>query len=310
MSAINLLLCFDRPHLEAALISTYSFITRSGLRFQPIFACDETVTGDHLEVARHVLPNLAVIRLSRNAIEQEMLAWEGGKASNPIGTAAFYRIYAIQQLADSQPTLYVDTDTICVRRLEHLPHYLQRLRDNPHHLIAACSHMTPGYRQEQQDVLKLDSPYRYINSGVMLFFPQTARRAINPESISHVRRQYPSAWRKTADQGPINMVAKGRILYMDHTYNMMTWHFLEAHRYYQPENNVLVDLLALSPSRASADARIIHYTTHPKPWVLSAGERQAHPNRSFPRYTEAEEAFRARFPSIPERLEHLNRAAG
>jgi lipopolysaccharide biosynthesis glycosyltransferase len=309
MSAINLLLCFNSRHFEAALISTYSFITRSGLRFQPIFACDETVTGDHLELARHVFPNLAVIRLSRNAIEQEMLG-KLDQLSDRIEPTSFYRIYAIQQLADSQPTLYVDTDTICVRRLEHLPHYVQRLRDNPHHLIAACSHMRPGNDPDQQAALKLDSPYRYINSGVMLFFPQAARRAINPESIFNVRRQYPSAWRKTADQGPINMVAKGRILYMDHTYNMVTWHFLEAHRYYQPENNVLVDLLAMSPSRASAEARIIHYTTNPKPWVLSAGERQAHPNRSFPRYTEAEEAFRARFPSISERLKHLNRAAG
>ncbi len=240
------------------LISAHSYIENSNLNLCPVFAIDETIFGQDLEIIQTAFPSSQIIKVNSNSIRKDFPSFSDYSPSN---ISAMYRIYAIEKIPNNL-TLYVDVDTVCKSSLTGLSEYVDSLLIEDKY-VAACSHYRPS---SEHRICGIDSPYLYFNSGVLLFYPESISKFISPMSISNLVVSRPELL-ALADQSPLNFLLKGKVRWMHYKYNTITWHFMPNNFWYEPQNNFLVELLDLSISRALSESAIIHFSAI-KPWLL------------------------------------------
>lgn len=136
-------------------------------------------------------------------------------------------------------------------------------------LLAAChdadtaglyNGFEPKKKQYMDKNLKLTSPYDYFQAGVILFNLEEFRKTY---SVKHMLKLAASRKWELLDQDVLNVLAKGRVKYVDMSWNMMfDWRYIRRR-----------DIISLAPKhlsdeydRAHSNPKIIHFAGPDKPW--------------------------------------------
>lgn len=272
MSDLNLLICFDDSIKSYALVCLWSYLKNSDLDLKPTCVTDESVSGSFLKMAEEIFPSLDIIQTSSRGVHKSLRGIEMCK-SYPI--SAFYRLWALGEANLRGPTLYVDVDTICRNDLRMLTRIADQLKHCGEKQVAACSH----FREDDSgtwDYISLPSTYHYFNSGVLLFDPEKIKTAVNPDTIASSIEVFGERILNYADQSILNYLLRGKVEYLDWTYNAISWMFLQDHEWHNPYTNPICEISGISPSNAINQSRIVHYTAPNKPWRFSTYDR-SHP---------------------------------
>jgi|GEM_PF-1695350 len=176
----------------------------------------------------------------RNGIDCQIVQAEAKRISDlptrgkPLTVAAYARILIPEILPDCDKAIYMDADALVVSDLSDL--WSADLGDN---LVGG---VIDGFvEQEELDDAGM-SRDEYINSGVLTMNLAAWRREGIADRIFAKARETNSRY---LDQTVLNMVARGRVLFLDRQ-----WNFLSVH-YVQTERRL---------------PKVIHYAGPAKPW--------------------------------------------
>lgn len=174
--------------------------------------------------------------------------------------------------------LYLDVDLICQDDLAELIN--MDLGDNilaasPDPGVAVFSKkitFTPRKLNKLPLTLKYKRNEFYINAGVLLINLDNWRKNDVTKKCLHYLQNYKV---NLCDQDLLNIVCKGRISFLNPTWNFMTSLTMDkVVRFYEKHKNVDVinpcaDFVKIDDFQ---NIKIIHYATKPKPWNLVACE--------------------------------------
>ncbi len=180
--------------------------------------------------------------------------------------ATFARLFAADYLPDADRAVYLDSDTIALTDLAALVDLLE-----PGMLVAGVvDGQGDGQVRNIERLVPLlptagvgsgDSPY--INAGVLVMDLAAWRR----EGVTdRFRALVDTTPLRFADQDAINVVCAGRVQTLPPMWNTQT-HLLSSEAASE----------AASTMDLGADARIVHYTSRPKPWHLHGDNGLAAP---------------------------------
>ena len=119
-----------------------------------------------------------------------------------------------------------------------------------------CYDKRSGLYQYRQNELGLEDPVAYFNSGVMLLNLELMRDTFGEGELIDIAAS--RDWKKH-DQDVLNYVCKGRVLFLDYTWNMIECPGKKA-RSAVPEQEYRIY------EHCMKDPRIIHYASR-KPWI-------------------------------------------
>ncbi len=168
--------------------------------------------------------------------------------------ATFARLFAADYLPDADRAVYLDSDTIALTDLAALVDLLE-----PGMLVAGVvDGQGDGQVRNIERLLPLlpttgvgSGASPYINAGVLVMDLAAWRR----EGVTdRFRALVDTTPLRFADQDAINVVCAGRVQTLPPMWNAQT-HLLSADS-------------ASTPVEFGADAKIVHYTSRPKPWHL------------------------------------------
>ena len=125
--------------------------------------------------------------------------------------------------------------------------------------------MVPGTMEYTKDVLKLNNPYDYCNTGVIILNCKKIREKYKLDDIlSKINTQRYRIY----EQDMLNVLYNGRILFLDPRWNLFT--------YTNSSIKQCVEMAPLSEYTDYQEARknpfIIHFAAHPKPWCTNEGD--------------------------------------
>ena len=134
----------------------------------------------------------------------------------------FYCIEAIDQVCHGSLAtnpgryLYIDADTLCIRELRELA-LLPLSAAQP---LAACSHGRPML--DRQLLLELDSPYHYVNAGVLLFDAAPLASQLNSQAVVDYYTSNQAICR-FREQCALNGLLRGKLRFLPNQYNYLSW---------------------------------------------------------------------------------------
>ncbi len=176
----------------------------------------------------------------------------------------YYRLLMPDILPQYSKVLYLDSDMI----IRHDIAELFRIDPGENLLAAVKDADTAGayngykknYRHYLDDVLKLHNPYDYFQAGTILFNLDAFRATYTVEEMLELAASYD--W-ILLDQDVLNMLAQGRVRFLDQKWNVITdWKGIR-----------ISDIISLAPAdmredylAARKDPGIIHYAGPEKPW--------------------------------------------
>lgn len=176
----------------------------------------------------------------------------------------YFRIIVPYVLKNYDKALVIDVDTICKSDLRELfeidikGFYAAGVRDTV--FQGYLNGAVPGTLDYVKHVMKLQNPYDYINTGVILMNLKEIRKAYTLEDTIKVIR---TGHFRIYEQDIINILYDGHIKFLDQSWNLFTY-----------TNNFIglcIDTAPLEANklykRARNEPKLIHYAAHPKPWV-------------------------------------------
>ncbi len=177
----------------------------------------------------------------------------------------YFRLLLPELLPDYDKILYLDSDMIVCADVAKLYE-----TDVEGYLLAACrdadtaglyNGYEPQKKQYTDEVLKLKKPYDYFQAGTILFNLAAFRRTYTGEQMMRLAASY--QW-ELLDQDVLNMLAEGKVRFVDMAWNVLVdWRGIRIR-----------DIISRAPAplqRAYMQAReapkIIHYAGPDKPWT-------------------------------------------
>ena len=187
------------------------------------------------------------------------------QAKQHITTETFYRFLILDILKDYKKVVYLDCDMIICHDVAEL--YRVDMGEN---LIAAtldadfagqCNIKTSDMREYCKETLGIKDVFTYFQAGVLVFNVAEMNKVV---TVKKLLEMSDTGIYRFSDQDILNVVCKGRVTYLDMTWNMIfdcdhfRWHEVIRHAPYY-----ILD--------AYEDARknpyIIHYAGFMKPWM-------------------------------------------
>lgn len=187
------------------------------------------------------------------------------KAKEHITTETFYRFLILDILKMYPKVVYLDCDMIIMRDVADLYH-----TDLGTNLIAAakdpdfmgqCNGADVKIKTYFDTVLKLESPYKYFQAGVLVLNVEELNKVT---SVQKLLEMSDTGIYKYSDQDILNVVCEDRVTYLDMAWNMITdcdhfrWHGVIKYAPY-----FILDAY----EEARKQPNIIHYAGFLKPWM-------------------------------------------
>ena len=174
--------------------------------------------------------------------------------------AAWFRLFIPELCPDCKnKILYMDVDMIVLKSLKEL--WNTNLNG---YCAAVVDDFTEidGKYEYKKNVLKLPPPYRYFNSGLILFnLQQCAKDKIFDNAIKFgLENSYKL---KFEDQDTLNVVMYGKLLYLPIKYNLQNGNPRKV--FLSPKRYTVLKFAYQSCIEAFKDPVIIHYVSN-KPW--------------------------------------------
>ena len=185
------------------------------------------------------------------------------KGKGSITAETYYRFLILDVFRHDPKAIYLDADTIVCEDIAKL--YDLQLGDC---LLAAAPDVdvigqyngaNPDTRNYQEQTLRLDDPYGYIQAGVLVMNIRQLNRVTSARQLLTMAQQGDYRY---SDQDILNIVCQGRIRQLDLAWNVL----MDG----TPQRSAVIryapaDLLD-AYERARKHPRIIHYCGSPKPW--------------------------------------------
>ena len=162
----------------------------------------------------------------------------------------FYCLSALAQ-PGAGPSLLLDADTLCVGDLQSL----LELRLTSERPIAACSHHHP--MPDRQLALKLQSPFAYINAGVLLFDPQLLAQYFHLD-IALQFFDHHRVLCRFREQCVLNALLADHFHFLPPRFNLLSWMRHRARR--SPWQSELVNPMASLLPLERSQAQIVHFS--------------------------------------------------
>ena len=177
----------------------------------------------------------------------------------------YFRLLAPYILKNYDKVLYLDSDIIVQADVAKL----YNIELNDEYLLAACkdADFAAAYnayktqRKYAEKIIKLQNPYNYFQSGIILFNLKIFRETLTTEYIMELARS--EEWHYP-DQDVLNNIAQDKVLFLDMTWNMIVdWRNKRVKKIkkHAPKEQV-EDYLS-----ARECPYIIHYAGPDKPWL-------------------------------------------
>jgi lipopolysaccharide biosynthesis glycosyltransferase len=167
---------------------------------------------------------------------------------------AYYRLYIPYYFTNIEKVLYLDCDLICVEDVSIL--YNTNLENNCIGAVKGVSEIGGFLNSKKHywnQILKLDNPLNYFNSGVMLINNNSFRNKISFEDLcSYAETQ---SW-PCFDQDVLNQLFQNDIMFISND-----WNFVKHHNSVYAPDELLKDYY-----KSEKNPKIIHYASGYKPW--------------------------------------------
>ncbi|MDR0297278.1 MAG: DUF4422 domain-containing protein [Streptococcaceae bacterium] len=174
-------------------------------------------------------------------------------------------------LKNFQKIIIIDVDLLVMKDLAEL--YEINLQDKIIAAVKDCVFMgflngspgLPNVLEYATDYMKLENPYDYVNTGVMVV---DIDKYINLFSYKSIVEHIKTHEYLIYDQDMFNAILNGKIFFLDPTWNVYTYTNEGVRN--AIVNSRVEDYKAYEDSRKNP--RIIHYAAHPKPWEIPVGD--------------------------------------
>ena len=251
--AMNIVITVDDNYIRPALIMLESLFEQNSSKIH-VFLLHSNVCEDNLNrLAAHV--GRLGGEFSDIRVPAEL--FEGAAVTKYFTKEMYYRLLHPQLLPHEKRALYLDPDIIVFRSIEEI--YRSDFEGSM--MIAVPDYLGDVYYPERKKNLGLDSGFRYINSGVILFNISLMKENFRLDdmfgfmSTCGLTMEFP-------DQDLINVYFKDRIKYAPREYNFTTEYigtgdflkYVFSPRYRRRERERIV---------------IAHYMGKCKPWKPS-----------------------------------------
>ena len=251
--AMNIVITVDDNYIRPALIMLESLFEQNSSKIH-VFLLHSNVCEDNLKrLAAHV--GRLGGEFSDIRVPAEL--FEGAAVTKYFTKEMYYRLLIPQLLPDEKRALYLDPDIIVFRSIEEF--YRSDFEGSM--MIAVPDYLGDVYYPERKKNLGLDSGFRYINSGVILFNISLMKENFRLDdmfgfmSTCGLTMEFP-------DQDLLNVYFKDRIKYAPREYNFTTEYigtgdflkYVFSPRYRRRERERIV---------------IAHYMGKCKPWKPS-----------------------------------------
>lgn len=156
--------------------------------------------------------------------------------------------------------MIVNTDIDELYNTDLFDNYIGAVRDTVYG--GYLNGLVPNTMKYTVETLKLDNPYDYCNTGVILMDCKKIRTLYSLDFLlEHINTHQYNIY----EQDMINVLFNGKIMFLDPKWNLFTYtnDFVKKCISFAP----LDDYLAYQKARKNPG--IIHYAAHPKPWWVS-----------------------------------------
>jgi len=226
-----------------------------------IFHTDITMDSQEMFQQRLVRENISITFVNvGNRVSGYVL-----QAKQHISTETFYRFLILDILKGYSKIVYLDCDMIVLRDVAEL--YRTEMGD---HFIAAaldpdfagqCNMRNSEMRQYCKNTLGLEDPFQYFQAGVLVFNVQEMRREITVQKLLEMAD---TGIYRFSDQDILNVVCKGRVVYLDMSWNMIfDCNHFRWKKVIQYAPHDILDAY----ENARKNPYIIHYAGFLKPWM-------------------------------------------
>lgn len=174
---------------------------------------------------------------------------------------AYFRLLAPHLLPEYETALYLDCDIVVKPGWEDIFQI-----DLGEHLLAGiediwgnweCYDRNSKLYHYRRNELGLENPTAYFNSGVMLLNLSLMRKVFRQGELIEIAAS--KDWQKH-DQDVLNKVCKGKVLFLDYTWNMIECPGRKAREAVPAEEYRKYEVCRKAPG-------IIHYASR-KPWIV------------------------------------------
>ena len=181
------------------------------------------------------------------------------------GLQTYYRLVLPELISDYDKIIYLDSDMIVNADIADLYN-----TDVNGYLVAACydpdtAGLYNGYEKDKKlfmdTIMKLDSPYDYFQAGTLVLNLKEFR---NTYSMEYILKFAVSQKWQLLDQDILNCLCKGRVKYIDMSWNVMVDFGCIR----------IKDIISLAPQwqykmymESRKNPKIIHYAGPEKPWT-------------------------------------------
>lgn len=186
------------------------------------------------------------------------------KVDNPnYSTDLFVRVLIPYILPNYEKILVVDADMICKEDIAQL--YLEDVNDyiagavQDTVYMGYCNGMVKGTKKYTKEILQLDDPYTYCNTGTLLL---NAKRFREKYDLKELKIAIGESKYKIYEQDMLNYLIRKEVKYLDPKWNVYTY-----------TSDFIKECINCAPfdkkelyMEARKNPGIIHYAAHPKPW--------------------------------------------
>lgn len=252
---MNVIYSTDENYAKICLTSIWSLLeTNRNIENLKIYVIDNKIKKETKQKMAKLVKsyNKELIFISCDEICKDL------KKKNEFPVSAYARLF-IQDYVEEDKIIYLDCDTIVKKNLTSL--WEKDLKGN---WIGGVEDPLPSYLKQ---AIEMNENDRYINSGVLLIDLKKWRKINFKAKVE----QYMEEHKRNVihhDQGIINGVCKGKILYLEPKYNLMpemiTMHEKQLKKLYKMKKTYTEDEL----EEAKTDPYIIHFICkfYNRPW--------------------------------------------
>lgn len=267
---MNVIYSTDENYAKICLTSIFSLLeSNKDVEKLKIYIIDNRIENETKRRIKSIIHkyNREIYFLSCEEICKDL------KKNNNFPVSAYARLF-IQDYVKEDKIIYIDADTAIRKNIECL--WKKDLKEN---LVAGVEDPLPGYLKE---TIQMDKEDRYINSGILVINLKKWREIdFKRKVLKYVENHNYNVVHH--DQGVINGLCKGKILYLEPQFNLMPEMIMMTEKQLKKLYKLREFYTEEQLEIARKDPYIVHYISkfYNRPWF----EECTHPYKSdFQKY--------------------------